>query len=148
MAAPRIIDYGRIEPGWRAGILSVQQLADEYRAATGQAVTLTAINKHFKKLGIPRDLSAKIEAKAAAMVSAAMVSGKVSIDGTETLPAEAAMVSAAMVSGKVSVTGTSYRVLRVRRLFSPLNQKCQTLSPAPLRSRYERGESSDRSPTR
>ena len=41
----------------------------------------------------------------AAMVSAAMVSGKVSIDGTETLPAEAAMVSAAMVSGKVSVTG-------------------------------------------
>ena len=84
----------------------------------------------------------------AAMVSAAMVSGKVSIDGTETLPAEALMVSAAMVSGKVSVTGTSYRVLRVHRLFPPLNQKCQTLAHSPLRSRYERGESSDRSPTR
>ena len=116
MAAPRIIDYGRIEPGWRAGILSVQQLADEYRAATGQAVTLTAINKHFKKLGIPRDLSAKIEAKAAAMVSAAMVSGKVSIDGTETLPAEAAIInSAATTSANVQLSHRAdIRLLRMR----------------------------------
>ena len=71
----------------------------------------------------------------AAMVSAAMVSGKVSIDGTETLPAEALMVSAAMVSGKVSVTGASYRVLRVLRAFPRSNQKCPVLSPAPLRER-------------
>ena len=116
MAAPRIIDYGRIEPGWRAGILSVQQLADEYRAATGQAVTLTAINKHFKKLGIPRDLSAKIEAKAAAMVSAAMVSGKVSIDGTEPLPAEAAIInSAATTSANVQLSHRAdIKLLRLR----------------------------------
>ena len=116
MAAPRIIDYGRIEPGWRAGLLSVQQLADEYQAETGQAVTLTAINKHFKKLGIPRDLSAKIEAKAAAMVSAAMVSGKVSIDGTETLPAEAAIIaSAATTSANVQLSHRAdIRLLRMR----------------------------------
>ncbi|MBK8117488.1 MAG: hypothetical protein IPK44_24695 [Candidatus Accumulibacter sp.] len=116
MAAPRIIDYGRIEPGWRAGLLSVQQLADEYQEATGQAVTLTAINKHFKKLGIPRDLSAKIEAKAAAMVSAAMVSGKVSIDGTETLPAEAAIInSAATTSANVQLSHRAdIRLLRMR----------------------------------
>ena len=111
MAAPRIIDYGRIEPGWRAGLLSVQQLADEYQAETGQAVTLTAINKHFKKLGIPRDLSAKIEAKAAAMVS-----GKVSIDGTETLPAEAAIInSAATTSANVQLSHRAdIRLLRMR----------------------------------
>ncbi|MBK8113564.1 MAG: hypothetical protein IPK44_02980 [Candidatus Accumulibacter sp.] len=116
MAAPRIIDYGRIEPGWRAGLLSVQQLADEYQEATGQAVTLTAINKHFKKLGIPRDLSAKIEAKAAAMVSAAMVSGKVSIDGTETLPAEAAIInSAATTSANVQLSHRAdIKLLRMR----------------------------------
>jgi len=95
MAAPRIIDYGRIEPGWRAGLLSVQQLADEYKEATGKAVTLTAINKHFKGLGIPRDLSAKIKAKADAMVSAAMVSGKVSVDGSETMPADAKLIESA-----------------------------------------------------
>ncbi len=105
MAAPRIIDYGRIEPGWRAGKMSVQQLADEYEQATGQAVTLQAINKHFKKLGIPRDLSAKIDAKAAAMVQAAMVQGKVQIDGSETLPAEAAIIaSAATTSANVQLS--------------------------------------------
>ena len=105
MAAPRIIDYGRIEPGWRAGKLSVQQLADDYEQATGQAVTLQAINKHFKKLGIPRDLSAKIDAKAAAMVQAAMVQGKVQIDGSETLPAEAAIIaSAATTSANVQLS--------------------------------------------
>lgn len=95
MAAPRIIDYGRIEPGWRAGLLSVQQLADEYEKETGKAVTLTAINKHFKGLGIPRDLSAKIKAKADAMVSAAMVSGMVSVDGSETIPADAKLIEKA-----------------------------------------------------
>ena len=116
MAAPRIIDYGRIEPGWRAGILSVQQLADEYRAATGQAVTPAAIRKHFIKLGVPRDLSAKIGAKAAAMVSAAMVSGKVSVTGDETLPAEAAIInSAATTSANVQLSHRAdIRLLRMR----------------------------------
>ncbi len=116
MAAPRIIDYGRIEPGWRAGILSVQQLADEYRAATGQAVTPAAIRKHFIKLGVPRDLSAKIGAKAAAMVSAAMVSGKVSVTGDETFPAEAAIInSAATTSANVQLSHRAdIKLLRLR----------------------------------
>ena len=82
--------------------MSVQQLAVTSTKQKPGSRNLTAINKHFKKLGIPRDLSAKIEAKAAAMVSAAMVSGKVSIDGTETLPAEAAIInSAATTSANV-----------------------------------------------
>ncbi|MCP5244862.1 MAG: hypothetical protein H6937_02380 [Burkholderiales bacterium] len=78
MAASRKIDYDSIEPDWRAGIKSVPQLADEYERRTGVSVTHGAINKHFKKLGIPRDLQAKIKAKADAKVSAAMVSDKVS----------------------------------------------------------------------
>lgn len=105
MAAPRIIDYGRIEPGWRAGILSVQQLAEEYQKETGQSVARSAIQKHFKTLGIPRDLSAKIEAKAAAMVAGAMVAGKVAVDGTETLPVEAEIInSAATTSANVQLS--------------------------------------------
>lgn len=116
MAAPRIIDYGRIEPGWRAGKLSVQQLADEYQDDTGQSVTVQAINKHFKNLGIPRDLSAKIEAKAAAMVQTAMVQGKVQIDGTETLPAEASIIaSAATTSANVQLSHRAdIRLLQLR----------------------------------
>ena len=41
----------------------------------------------------------------AAMVQAAMVEGKVQIDGSETLPAEAALVSAATVSGSGIISG-------------------------------------------
>lgn len=116
MAAPRIIDYGRIEPGWREGVKSLPMLCAEYEDATGQKVTPAAVRKHFVKLGVPRDLSAKIEAKAAAMVSAAMVSGKVSVTGNETLPAEAAIIaSAATTSANVQLSHRAdIRLLRMR----------------------------------
>lgn len=71
------IDYDRIEPGWRAGILSPAQLASIYEQETGQSVTRVAICKHFEKLGIERDLTAKIRAKADALVAAKTVSPEV-----------------------------------------------------------------------
>lgn len=77
MAAPKKIDYERIEPGWRAGLLSPHQLAAAYTEETGQKVSHAAIIKHFKKAGIARDLSAKIRDRAEAMVTEAMVTGKV-----------------------------------------------------------------------
>ncbi len=95
MAVPGTVDYARIEPAWREGIKSVPQLAAEYTDKTGQPITQAAIRKHFVKLGIPRDLSAKIKAKADALVSAASVSGAVSVTGNETLPAEAAIIASA-----------------------------------------------------
>lgn len=78
------IDWERIEPGWRAGVKSVLQLAAEYEDESGKSVSHTAINKHFKKLGVPRDLKGKIQAKADALVSAAQVSAKVSAETTLT----------------------------------------------------------------
>ena len=78
MAAPKKIDYERIEPGWRAGIKSPAQLAAEYTEDTGVSVSHAAIIKHFTKRHIPRDLSAKVRAKADSMVMEAMVTGKVS----------------------------------------------------------------------
>lgn len=84
MAAQAKVDYERIEPGWRAGILSPAQLAEQYTKATGVAVTRVAIIKHFEKLGVPRDLKAKIQAKADAMVAQAMVTGMVSTRTTAT----------------------------------------------------------------
>jgi predicted GNAT family acetyltransferase len=83
MAAPKKVDYGLLEPAWRAGVKSPNQMAAEYKAATGVSVSHTAIVKHFKKLGIPRDLKAKVMEKAEAMVLAATVSGKVSAETTE-----------------------------------------------------------------
>lgn len=76
MAASRKIDYASIEPDWRAGIKSVPQLAADYERRTGVSVTHAAINKHFKKRGVPRDLSARIRAKAESKVSESMVSDK------------------------------------------------------------------------
>ena len=64
MAAPKKVDYERIEPGWRAGIKSPAQLASEYTEATGISVSRSAIIKHFTELGVPRDLKAKVRAAA------------------------------------------------------------------------------------
>ena len=83
MAAAKKIDYGILEPAWRAGIKTPPQLAAEYTEATGVRVSHTAIIKHFKKLGVPRDLKAKVMAKAEAMVMASVVSGKVSAETNE-----------------------------------------------------------------
>ena len=77
MAAKPKIDYERLEPAWRAGVKSPRQLAAEYTEETGVSVSHAAIVNHFKKLGVPRDLAAKIKAKADSLVTAAMVTGKV-----------------------------------------------------------------------
>lgn len=94
MAAQKKVDYEAIEPGWRAGIKSPAQLAAEYTEATGISVSRSAIIKHFEKRGVPRDLSAKVHAKADAMVAEAMVTGKVS---SETKMADAAIINAAAI---------------------------------------------------
>lgn len=94
------VDWDRIEPGWRAGVKSVLQLAADYQEATGNSVSHTAINKHFKEKGIARDLADKVQAKAqalvsAAAVSAAAVSAEVSTETrAATKPSDAAIIEA------------------------------------------------------
>ena len=59
MPAKKRVDYDRIEAGWRAGVLSPHQLAAQYTAESGEPDSHPAIIKHFTKLEVPRDLSAK-----------------------------------------------------------------------------------------
>lgn len=81
MAGAKVrVDYDRIEPDWRAGIKSHDVLAEEYTQQTGQVVTGAGIAKHFKKLGVERDLTAKINAKASALVGSALVGESVGIE--------------------------------------------------------------------
>ena len=80
MAASKKVDYERIEPAWRAGILSPRQIAAQYTEATGEPVSHAAIVNHFKKAGIERDLGGKIKSKADTMVTQAMVTGKVTAE--------------------------------------------------------------------
>lgn len=106
-----------MEPDWRAGIKSPNQMAAEYKAATGVSVSHTAIIKHFKGLGIPRDLKAKVMQKAEAMVLAATVSGKVSGKvSQETTKADAEIIdSNAALVAQVRLTHRT-DIARARRL--------------------------------
>lgn len=71
-------DWERIEQLYRAGVLSVREIA----ATCG--TSHTAINKRAKAHGWERDLKAKIQAKADALVSKAEVSKQVSTEQLET----------------------------------------------------------------
>lgn len=100
--ARKQIDYDLIEPGWRAGIKSPAQLAAEYEKETGTPVSRVAIIKHFEGRGIPRNLAAKIQAKADAIVAASEVTGLVS---PETTAKEQEIVeAAALTSAQVQVS--------------------------------------------
>lgn len=84
-AETRVIDWELIEKDWRAGVKSVLQIANE------NGISHTAINKRFKKLGIPRDKAAKIKAKTDELVSMQAVSTKVS---TETKVSDVEVIEA------------------------------------------------------
>lgn len=69
--AKRTIDWDLIEADWRAGVKTKQQMAAEY------GVSRAAMDKRFSKLGITRDLGAKVRAKADALVAQAVVTQQV-----------------------------------------------------------------------
>ncbi|KAA8563219.1 hypothetical protein FX985_03287 [Pseudomonas extremaustralis] len=71
-------DWERIEQLYRAGVLSVREIA------VTCGTSHTAINKRAKVHGWERDLKAKIQAKADALVSKAEVSKQVSTEQLET----------------------------------------------------------------
>ena len=50
------VDYGRIEAGWRAGLLSPRQLAAIYTQETGDPVSHAAIIKRAKRDGWTRNV--------------------------------------------------------------------------------------------
>ena len=86
MSEKKAPDWERIELDYRAGIKTLRQIADE------NGITHGAINKRAKRDGWERDLSEKINAKADALVSKALVSTPVS---TESKIAERQVIEAA-----------------------------------------------------
>jgi DNA-binding Lrp family transcriptional regulator len=74
----RQTDWERVEYDYRAGLLSVREIADS------QGISHTAVSKRAKKDGWERDLSARIKAKAEALVSKAEVSKEVANQRLET----------------------------------------------------------------
>ena len=73
MAKP---DWEAIESAYRAGVLSVRELAGKY------GISHQAINKRTKKDGWERDLKAKVQAKADALVAKREVARQVATEST------------------------------------------------------------------
>lgn len=71
VAEKKEIDWGAMENDWRAGIVPVLTLSKQFN------VSRAAIIKHWDKAGIERDLTAKIKAKAEALVTQAAVTATV-----------------------------------------------------------------------
>ncbi len=105
------VDWDAIENDYRAGVKTLRQIAEE------QGITHGAINKRAKRDGWERDLSAKIKAKAAALVSKDAVSKEVS---SAALVTERAVVeaNAALQAGIIRAHRTD--ITRYRAL-------CQTM---------------------
>lgn len=78
MGSKQVFDWEAIERDYRAGLLSIREVAARH------GCTHTAINKRAKADGWERDLQAKIKAKAEALVSKREVSNEVSSKAAET----------------------------------------------------------------
>ena len=125
MAAPRKVDYERIEPEWRAGIKSPEQLAAEYTRDTGVSVTHQAIRNHFRKQGVPRDLGAKVRAKADAKVlEASVAADKRSGKSAQIVEAAASEIAKIRLEHREDAS-------RARRLVRKLTEDLATIADRP-----------------
>jgi len=126
VAAPSKVDYERIEPAWRAGVKSPEQLAAEYTAETGISVSRQAIQKYFKSRGIPRDLTAQVRAKADAMVLEAGVTGKV--QSKDLPPATAVVVEQAALDSAAIQLAHRVDIKRGREVVAQLQADLETIA--------------------
>lgn len=119
MSEKVVPDWERIEQFYRAGVLSVREIA------VTCGVSHTAINKRAKVGSWDRDLKAKIQAKADALVSKAEVSTKVS---TEAVATERGIVEAnAQVIANVRIAHRT-DIGRYRKLANSLLEELEGLT--------------------
>ena len=94
-------DWERIEQLYRAGLLSVREIASAH------GITHGAINKRAKRDGWVRDLKAKIKAKAEALVSKSLVSTEVSKEqlatDRDTVEANAQVIANVRISHRTDI---------------------------------------------
>lgn len=111
----RSVDWDAIEPQWRAGIKTKLQMSEEF------GVSRAAMDKHFAKMGIDRDLTEKIRAKAEALVTQAQVTREVTAESVATerdIVDANAMMQADAVLGQRKDISRSRGV--VKKLFAEL----------------------------
>lgn len=109
--AKRCIDWEAMEADWRAGLKSVLQLSKEH------GVSRAAILKHWDKEGVPRDLAARIEARANSLVTQAAVTREVTPESRVTerniVEANAAVIADAVINQRADVRRARATVQRL-----------------------------------
>jgi len=105
--AKKKIDWERIEEDYRAGLLSVREIA------TKHGVSHTAIQKKVKEHGWERDLNAKIQAKAAAIVAKKLVASEVASKKVATDKQIIEVNALAIVDVKMNHRGFSTRLMKL-----------------------------------
>jgi hypothetical protein len=80
------VDWESIEKDWRAGIKTKLQISQEY------GISRAAMDKRFKKLGVDRDLTEKIQQRAQALVTQQMVTQTVTAGTNVTTPRESEII--------------------------------------------------------
>lgn len=113
----RSVDWDAIEPQWRAGIKTKLQISEEF------GVSRAAMDKHFAKLGIDRDLTEKIRAKAEALVTQAQVTREVT---AESIATEREIVDANANAQADAVLGQRRDVSRSRGVVQKLFAELET----------------------
>ncbi|AXF52815.1 MAG: hypothetical protein [Podoviridae sp. ctdb7] len=119
MSEKQCPDWERIEQLYRAGLLSVREIA------ASQGITHGAINKRAKRDGWVRDLKAKIKAKADSLVSKSLVSTPVSVDTIkserDTVEANAQVIANVRISHRTDLG-------RYRKLANKLLEELEGLT--------------------
>lgn len=116
------VDWEAIEPDWIAGIKSKLQLSNEY------GVSRAAMNKHFAELGVERDETARIRAKAEALVTQEVVTSQVTSQ-TKEATRERIDANAKMLADKVLNQRSD--IQRARSIVQKLWEAISTETDAP-----------------
>lgn len=122
------VDWEGMEPDWRAGIVSVTELERRFK------VSRTAIRKHWKKLGIERDLTAKIQGEATAMVQRAEANGgqlvpaRVRAPQPDTQPTDAETVTTNAVMQATVILRQRHDIRRAQSLCGELLTELESQS--------------------
>ena len=125
MGANKEVDWGLLDADWRAGIKNPRQMADDYNLLTGDKVSHSGITKHFEKLGIPRDLGAKIRARADEIVNRSAVESTGELTNQPKI-ADEAIVEACATTAANLVLGHRATIERYRAIAKRLLDEIET----------------------
>lgn len=105
------VDWEAIEGAYRAGLLSLREMSQEY------GVSHVAIKKRADKEGWTRDLTAKIKAKADALVNSREVNGEVNsrqlVNESEIVNANAEVIANIRLSHRKDISRTRNVVMKL-----------------------------------